>query len=85
MVLCDRVVLFHDSPPQGRGNAEIFEAGLGLYNNMIPLPHASRRLMLDNTIRVATLAKRFTAPHAWLWTTELALTGTEKNGITAPI
>ncbi len=59
MVLCDRVVLFHDSPPQGPGNAEIFEAGLGLYDNMIPLPHASRRLVLDDPVRVSTLASRF--------------------------
>ena len=59
MVLGETVVLFHDSPPQGAGNAEVFEAGLGCYPELLALPHASRRLRLDDRRRVGILARRF--------------------------
>ena len=59
MVLAKRIVLFHDTPPQGKGFAEVFEAGLGLYSNLIPLPHAAKRLQLDNPTRVSIFARRF--------------------------
>lgn len=59
MCLGQNVVLFHDSPPQGRGYAEMFEAGLGLYDHVLPLPHADRRLMLDDADRVTLFARRF--------------------------
>ncbi len=63
MVLCERVILFHDHPPQGAGNAEVMESGLGLVRDVVPLPHAKRRLDLEDTERVALFAKRF-APSA---------------------
>jgi peptidase E len=59
MVVSDRIVLFHDSPPQGRGNAEMFGAGLGLFPGVVVLPHASRRLMLHNHARISVFARRF--------------------------
>jgi hypothetical protein len=59
MCLTDRVVLFHDHPPQGAGNAEVFEAGLGLVRNTVLLPGASTRLALADTVRVSLLARRF--------------------------
>ena len=59
MALAERVVLFHDHPPQGAGDAEILEAGLGLFNNLLPLPHARYRLRLDDPQRVAIFARRF--------------------------
>lgn len=59
MVLGQKVVIFHDSPPQGRGYAEVFENGLGLYPDMIPFPHAQKRLMLNDPMRVSMLAGRF--------------------------
>ncbi len=59
MALARRVVLFHDSPPQGFGNAEVLEAGLGLYRRILPMPHARRRLELGNHRRVQELARRF--------------------------
>ena len=59
MALTERVVLFHDSPPQGAGNAEVFEAGLGCTRGLIALPHASQRLNLDDPVRVALMARRF--------------------------
>lgn len=59
MALSRRIVVFHDSPPQGAGNAEVLDAGLGWFGHLLPLPHASRRLHLDDPLRVALFARRF--------------------------
>ncbi len=59
MALAERIVLFHDSPPQGAGNAEVLDLGLGLYSGLLPLPHARRRLRLDDPFRVELFARRF--------------------------
>lgn len=59
MALSEKLVLFHDSPPQGPGNAEVLDAGLGLVRGLVPLPHASARLRLDDPVRVSLLARRF--------------------------
>lgn len=59
MALGTRVVLFHDRPPQRAGNAEVLEYGLGLYPSVLPLPHARRRLRLDDPVRVAVFSRRF--------------------------
>jgi hypothetical protein len=59
MALSERIVLFHDSPPQGQGNAELFEQGLGAYPNLLPLPHARKRLHLHDRHQVALMARRF--------------------------
>jgi hypothetical protein len=58
MAIAERVVLFHDHPPQGAGNAEVFEAGLGLVRGTVFLPHATGRLALADPTRVALLARR---------------------------
>ena len=63
MAVSRRVVLFHDSPPQGAGNAEVFDAGIGLMRGVVPLPHGERRLALDDPLRMSLLALRF-APTA---------------------
>jgi hypothetical protein len=65
MALAERVVLFHDSPPWGQGNAEVLDAGLELLGSelagaaILPLPHAGRRLRLGDPVRVSLLAQRF--------------------------
>ncbi len=59
MVVCERLVLFHDTPPQGRGYAEVLANGLGLCTGVVALPHARRRLLLDDGQRVSLLARRF--------------------------
>ncbi len=59
MALSERVVLFHDSPPQGAGNAELLDAGLARFRGAVVLPHAGRRLRLDDPARVSILARRF--------------------------
>ena len=61
MVLGQQIVVFHDSPPQGGASAEVFETGLGLYSGILPLPHARKRLMLDDPNRVSLFARRFEA------------------------
>lgn len=59
MALAERVVAFHDSPPQGAGNAEVLEVGLGKVVGLLPLPHARRRLRLGDPLRIGLLAHRF--------------------------
>lgn len=58
MVVTERIVLFHDSPPQGRGAAEVFEPGLCLARGIVALPDAGQRLLLDDPLRVTALARR---------------------------
>lgn len=59
MALSQRVVLFHDSPPQGRGYAEVLESGLGLTTGVIPFPNARHRLNLGDPDRVTLISRRF--------------------------
>ncbi len=59
MALAERVVVFHDSPPQGAGDAEVLETGLGRLRGLLPFPHARRRLRLEDPLRVGLLARRF--------------------------
>jgi hypothetical protein len=58
MAIGERVVLFHDDPPHGRGDAEMLETGLGWVANVQPFPHAHRRLRLDDRTRVGLMAAR---------------------------
>lgn len=60
MVLTERIVLFHDAPPQGAGNPEVHGPGFGLARGVVTLPHAASRLHLDDAARVMLLARRFT-------------------------
>lgn len=66
MVCTERIVLFHDSPPQGRGHAEMYAPGLALAPGLVALPHAHQRLMLDDTQRVSVLARRLAPASAVL-------------------
>lgn len=59
MAVSERVVLFHDSPPQGAGNPEVLDAGLALCRRLVALPHARSRLRLDDPVRVSLFARRF--------------------------
>jgi len=59
IALTERIVLYHDSPPQGPGNAEVLDRGLGLCRGVVALPGASQRLRLDDPERVSRLAGRF--------------------------
>lgn len=59
MATGQKVVLFHDSPPQGQGNPEVLDVGLGLFEDLVPLPHARHRLRMHDVDRVALFARRF--------------------------
>jgi len=59
MAVAERVTLFHDSPPQGAGDAEVLESGLAACRGVVALPHAGRRLRLEDPVRVALFARRF--------------------------
>jgi hypothetical protein len=59
MALADRIVLFHDRAPQGPGHPEIYGSGLSVLRDVVLLPHARGRLLLDDTARMAVFARRF--------------------------
>ncbi len=59
MALTDRIVLFHDRAPQGPGHPEVYGSGLSLIRDVVLLPHARARLLLDDTARMAVLVRRF--------------------------
>jgi hypothetical protein len=59
MALTERVVLFHDHAPQGPAQTEVLEEGLGVLPGMVLMPHARRRLYVDDIARMSVLARRF--------------------------
>jgi hypothetical protein len=59
MALTERVVLFHDDPPQGAAISEILDTGLGLVRGIVVLPEARLRLHLEDNTRVAEMAQRY--------------------------
>jgi len=64
MALSDQIVLFHDSPPQGRGNPEVLRAGMSMFDQFLPLPNARNRLLLDDPLRVELFSRRFDYYHS---------------------
>jgi hypothetical protein len=63
MALADRIVLFGDRSAHGPGHPEMFGSGLSVVRDVVLLPHARARLLLDDAPRMAVFAQRF-AP-AW--------------------
>jgi hypothetical protein len=59
MVASEAIVLFHDQPPQGGANVEVFDEGLALVRGVLPFPHAQSRLQLHDARRVALISRRF--------------------------
>lgn len=59
MVLCNRIVLFHDRMPQGRRDPEIIGEGLGILPDIVLLPDAKGRLRANDTSRVSLFSRRF--------------------------
>ena len=66
MALTERVVLFHDLGPEGASETEVHDAGLGRIKGFIALPHARRRLLLDDKARCSVFARRFMERHCVL-------------------
>jgi len=58
MVLTERIVLYYDDPPEGTGDPEVLDRGLGLVTGHVLFPHARRRLDLHDRDRVHRLATR---------------------------
>lgn len=58
MALTDRVLLFHDRAAHGPTHAEFADVGLGWIPDAVLLPHARRRLRVDDPARMAELAVR---------------------------
>lgn len=59
MALTERVVLFHDFVPHGVAQTELLGEGLGVIRDLVVLPHARRRLRVDDQVRMSVLARRF--------------------------
>lgn len=59
MAISERVVLFHDAPPQGPGASEVLDAGLGLVRGVVVFPQPEDRLRLEQKDRVQVLVRRF--------------------------
>lgn len=59
MALSDRIVLFHHNAPQGKRDAEVLDAGLGIVGNRVLLPDARHRLSWSNRRRLALFSRRF--------------------------
>jgi len=59
MALTDRIVLFGDRSARGPGHAEVYGSGLSLLRDVVLLPHARARLLIDDAARMAVFARRF--------------------------
>ena len=59
MALTERVVLYNDRGPQGVQGAEVWDRGIGRVPNVVAMPHARRRLRLDDPIHAKVLVQRF--------------------------
>ena len=59
MALTDRIVLFGDRSPHGPGHPEVYGSGLSVLRDVVLLPHARVRMLLDDTPRMAVFARRF--------------------------
>lgn len=81
MALTERVVLFHEFGPEGATEAEVFDRGLGRVKGVVALPHARRRLRLDDKDRCAVMARRFVDQHCVLLDDGTALELTPAGGL----
>ncbi len=65
MALTDRVVLYNDRGPQGVQGAEVWDRGTGRVRDVVAMPHARRRLRLEDPVHAKVFVHRF-APAACL-------------------
>lgn len=59
MALTERIVLFHDDPPEGRVAREVLDVGIARVERTVVLPEPERRLDITAHARVAVMARRF--------------------------
>ena len=84
MAISDRVVLFHDDPPQGQGASEILDAGLGLVPGIVVLPQQEERIHLDRTDRIRIMARRFAPARCLALPARSRITWAPKRGTLRP-
>jgi hypothetical protein len=65
MAMTERVVLYNDNGPQGVQGAEVWDRGAGRVHDVLAMPHARRRLKLDDPVHAKAFVRRF-APAACL-------------------
>lgn len=59
MAMTERVVLYNDRGPQGVQGAEVWDRGTGRVRNVVAMPHARRRLRLDDAVHARVFVRRF--------------------------
>lgn len=59
MAMTEHIVLYHDMGQEGVRPAELWDRGLGRAPGVVAMPHARRRVMLDDLDRNKVLAHRF--------------------------
>jgi len=59
MALSDVIVLYHDRSPQGRRDPEALAPGCCVLPSYVFFPDASRRLKLNDSVRVDIVSRRF--------------------------
>ena len=57
--MTERVVLYNDRGPQGVQGAEVWDRGTGRVREVVAMPHARRRLVLDDNVHAKVLVRRF--------------------------
>jgi hypothetical protein len=59
MAMTERVVLYNDRGPQGIQGSEVWDRGAARVRDVVAMPHARRRLRLDDPVHVKVLVRRF--------------------------
>jgi Peptidase family S51 len=59
MAMTERVVLYNDNGPQGVQGAELWDRGVGRVRDVVAMPHARRRLRLDDPVQARVFVRRF--------------------------
>ena len=59
MSLTERVVLYNDRGPSGVTGSEVWDRGLGRAPRIVAMPHARRRLQMDDPMVLRVLVRRF--------------------------
>ncbi len=67
----------------GPGHPEVYGSGLSVLRNIVPLPHARARLLLDDAPRMAVFARRF-APARCILLENGTRVDTDSNGTCPP-
>ncbi len=58
MCLTERVLLYNDTGPSGVIGSEMWDRGLGRAPRIVAMPHARRRLRMDDPMMLGVLARR---------------------------